>query len=203
MKNKRVIGIIAGVAVLGAIGGTIAYYNDAMHFDNKFKVADYVVDYTEVFDSPDDWTPCTTTPKTLTVTNRGNSDVGVRISMEKEWKSLAGTNLPITYTNAQDQAVEIAHVTLANTSKWINGNDGYYYYYKALGPNETTESFMESVTLDCDMEYMDLDNVTYTTTATGIVGESNGTDYVNAKYHLKLNVSTIQRDAQQSQWGRL
>jgi alternate signal-mediated exported protein len=199
IKNKKALGIAALVGGLVAIGGTVAYYSDTMHFNNLFGIADYVVDYTENFESPENWAPCAETPKTITATNRGNTPIGVRIKLDQSWKSQSGENLPLTM-NVDGEDLSIASINLdeSNRDKWLFDGE-YYYYYRALEPGETTESLLKSVTFNCKVNLVS-DEITYTQTEDGIIGMSSQNEYLKSKFHLNVRVQSIQRNAMMSTW---
>ena len=80
LKNKRTLAI-AGVALLGlTVVGTIAYNQDSMFFANLFRLQDDVAEFSETFDSPDDWQPCQEIPKTAIATNRNAKPRYVRMT---------------------------------------------------------------------------------------------------------------------------
>ena len=67
------------VAVFLVIGVTIAYYTSTDTFNNEFNAANYEMEVEETFESPDNWTPGTTTPKEIIATNKCNTPAAVRI----------------------------------------------------------------------------------------------------------------------------
>lgn len=71
MDNKKAVIAISLVFLVGAIGLTIAYFSKTATMKNKFEAGIYGTDVDEVFVSPDDWIPGTTTDKILVVTNTG------------------------------------------------------------------------------------------------------------------------------------
>jgi len=86
-KNKKSLAI-AGVAVaILAIAGTIAYNQDSMFFANLFHVASDMSEFTEVFESPDNWSPCTETPKTAIATNKNSTPRYVRMKITEYWRT--------------------------------------------------------------------------------------------------------------------
>ena len=175
MKNTKALVGIAALALIALVGGTFAYFRMTWEKENSFGVADYTTTISETFTSPAEWTPCTETPKIVNVVNAGNVAVAARIKIaEQRWDKLdderenvTGT-LPLT-ANSQDMAV----LGLVNTSDWVLGSDGYYYYQSDIAAGETSSNFIESVTFNC---------------------EAN-TDYAAARYHLVLQVETIQANA--------
>ena len=186
MKNKKkIVTALAGLALVGAVGGTFAYFNSSATFENIFHTAGLGVKYTENFVSPDNWQPGDTTPKTLTVKNESTVPLTAKIKIVKEeWKK-DDTVLPLKQND-----VEVA-VKDINTTDWIK-HDDYYYYKKTLQPGETSTTFINSVTYNADT---DLSTVC---TPTGTIGEGTysvtctGGEYSGATYTLKLQVETVQ-----------
>jgi len=180
-KQKRIFAISSVVAVL-AIGATIAYHQDAMFFNNLFHLDSDLVEFTETFNSPDDWTPCTETPKTAIATNKNNSPRYVRMKINEYWREKDSqtdpndhetTDLPLTWED-NDGTHNYAIINKQNENKWTyNNNDGYYYYKDALNKDESTLSLLKSVTFNCDAD----------------------SEYSSARYHLILDVETVEANA--------
>ena len=183
-----------GLALLvGVVGGTIAYFRTEQTFKNEFKTKPYRTLVTETFESPDNWTPGTTTAKTVIAKNTGDVDIAVRVSYEESWTPANGGTLSL------EQAGErAAIINFANQSQWIkNGN--YYYYYKKLTKNQSTSSFIESVTFNPNITA----SLNCTPDPNALVKscESNGNGYDGATYTLNIKVETIQYDAYQTAWA--
>ena len=189
LKNKKylpLIAIVALVAVAG-IGAVIAFGSDKAMFNNNFAVADYKTVAEENFSSPDDWTPCTETPKVATMTNNGNVPVVVRMKIEEWWRDAADTqDLPLV-----KDGVTLAEIKTQNESDWELKGDGWYYYKELLAPGQTTTSLLKAVKLDCSANFGG-ENVC-TDTAEGKVCEKPADAYENAKYHLKVTFQTGQQ----------
>ena len=175
MKNKRALVGIAALALAVFVGGTFAYFRMTWEKENEFKLGGFESKISETFTSPSDWTPCTETPKVVNVVNAGNIAIAARIKIqEQRWDKLdedrqnvTGT-LPLKVNNE-----DIAVLGLVNTSDWELNSDGYYYYQSDIAPGEASSNFIEKVTFNC----------------------TAGNDYSSARYHLILQVETIQADA--------
>ena len=63
LKNKKSLIAIGLIILGGIIGATIAYFRTSETFPNVFKTKPYSTRVTEIFESPDNWTPGTTTEK--------------------------------------------------------------------------------------------------------------------------------------------
>ncbi len=190
-NNKSIVAIIAVLAILAVVGGTLAYYTSSQSFDNIFRTKPYSTKFEEVFESPNDWTPGTTTSKEVFATNTGEVDVAVRVSFTEEWVSANGTTLSGT-----QGANKAAIINLANTSDWTKVGD-YYVYNRKLTNGQRTSSFLESVTFN--------ENITADVTCTEVGTTKNcvssGNGYDGATYTLRVTIETIQYDAAADTWG--
>lgn len=158
MKNKKTIIAVALVCIIGIITGTFAYFSTTDVFHNLFDTEIYKNEITEVFESPQNWRPGDTTPKTVSVTNTGNVDMAVRISLYDEWR---GPNNEFSWNEYRDPDTRIdkpiAEINFSsdNMDSWYyvegygNDPDVYYYKYK-LAKSETTSPLIESVTFSPD-----------------------------------------------------
>ena len=71
-KNKKRLLVVGALGMLTILGGTLAYFTTSTNITNKFKAGLYQNEIVEVFESPSNWTPSTTTTKTIAVTNTGS-----------------------------------------------------------------------------------------------------------------------------------
>ena len=62
MKSKKSLLVILLILVEGVVGLTLAYFSNTSSVENVFTSKQYGTTVTEVFTSPDNWTPGTTTP---------------------------------------------------------------------------------------------------------------------------------------------
>ncbi|MBO5147851.1 MAG: hypothetical protein J6C24_04220 [Clostridia bacterium] len=207
LKNKWAFIALAGVLVMGTIGGTFAYFSNSTLFENIFEVPPYSVEYWEVFESPKDWQPGDTTSKDVYAKNTGGDSIVVRAKIDSQgWVNANGKELPLT----QDNEVA-AIINFTENSKWILSEDGYYYYNETLEPDEeTADSFIDSVTFNAAIEndtvettYYQVNNVetwisereledTDVITAKKVVIESTGEGYDGATYSLNIKIETLQ-----------
>ena len=187
-KNKRVFAIVC-VAVL-AIGvvGTIAFNSDSMFFTNLFNIGDRVDEFSDTFKSPDNWSPCQEIPKTATATNRKDTDRYVRMKIDEYWRTKntttpttdhETTDLPLTW-NDNGTEKKYAIINTQNDSDWELKSDGWYYYKTTLGKDETTNSLLKSVTLNCEASL--IAGADYSQDRKS--AETVPSDYANAYYHV-------------------
>ena len=193
MKNKKALVAIILVTCIAIVGVTFAYFQSSTSFTNIFNTGTYRVVTTEVFESPDNWAPGEEIEKTITSTNEGTIPAAVRVSYTEQWiKNINGVDTDIT-----DQVDEgTAIINFDNTSDWTQ--DGNYYYYNyILQPQETTTSFIESVTLNPLVG-----TVTCTPSQDGLTQDCSATDIVlGATYKLTITKETVQADKYQSAWN--
>lgn len=172
MKNKKSLIAIIAVATVAIVGGSIAYFRYTQTFDNEFHLGAQITTFTETFESPDNWTPCTETPKTLVVNNSSTAAINARIKITENWEKLdengdviEGESLPLV-VDGRNMAV----INFANASNWTLKSDGYYYYNNDIPTGGASNSFIESVTFNCDAT----------------------SEYSSARYHLNLKVETVE-----------
>jgi len=189
--NKKKLLIVSAISIFTILGGTLAYFTTSTNITNILKTALYQNEIVETFTAPTDWTPGTTTPKTIKVTNNGSIDMAVRVSYTEKWTSANGNNLSL-----KDEDGNVASIIDFNDD-WTLDEDGYYYYgskaYKTkVAPGETTTSFMNSVTFNENIK----STLTETISDDGqtITYTSSGNGYDNAKYTLTVKIDTIQYD---------
>ena len=192
--------LIAGIllAVVGVIGGTFAYFTSTDTFRNAFETKPYVMEVKEVFESPSDWTPGTTTNKTVIATNKSDILTAVRVRLTESWVDADGT--PLSLTDSNNVSAAIINFASDMSSKWVkNGN--YYYYKTALSKNESTSSLLESVTFNPEVQIAAVDNCvvdddTHTTTCT-----TTTSGYAGGTYTLIVDVETVQYDQYRAAWN--
>ena len=189
-SKKLLIVLIILFLTLGIIGFTFAYFSENYTFDNLFTSAIYQTRATEVFTSPESWMPGDTTPKEVTVTNTGNIPVKVRISYSEHWENHKGETIP----NKQNDE-NVAIINLDNTNEWTK-QGGYYYYNDELDPNETTSSFISSVTFNPNV----IGSIECVENGAKRTCTSTGDGYDNATYTLTLRIETIQADVADEAW---
>lgn len=195
-KNKKII-LVTALSLTTVLGGTLAYFNTNSDIINSFKTAMYQNEIIETFSPPITWTPGTTTEKNVKVTNTGNTDMAIRATFTEKWVSANGEELSL-----KDEDDNIAAIIDFNTS-WQKNDDGYYYYgskdnLKKLMPDETSTSFINSVTFNENIKA----SLKETISADGrtITYASDGNGYDNAQYTLTLKLETVQYDQAEFIW---
>ena len=192
MKNKKTLFAVLLTLFL-VIGVTIAYFQSSASFENIFNTGTYKVVTTEVFESPNNWKPGEEIPKTITTKNEGTIPAAVRVSYTEKWEDKNGTDIT---TSISEGAVVI---NLDNTSDWTKEGN-YYYYNYILNPNETTSSFIKSVTLNAQLGSGDDIDCTPSQDGKSVTCEATDPLY-GAKYKLTLTKETVQADKYQEVWN--
>lgn len=205
IKNKKSLVALTLVAVLGVVGVTIAYFTSTDTFTNVFRTKPYNMEVVETFESPDNWTPGTTTDKTIVATNKGDVEAAVRISYTEEWKDANNQTLPLTdnATPTPNRAAIINFASDLNT-KWTQSTEGgttYYYYKTKLAKNQSTSSLIDSVTFNPAVTIGATDNCVDDATAHTRTCTTTTNGYGGGTYTLTFTVETVQYDQYQTAWG--
>lgn len=190
--------LLAGISALTILGGTLAYFTTSDSIANTFTTGKYGAKIVETFTSPTNWTPGTTTSKTITAKNEGNIDMAVRARYTEKWESKDGTELSL-----KDSNNNVAAIINFNTG-WTKADDGYYYYgskssLTKVEAGQTSTSFISGVTFNSNIQAI----LRKTTSADGktITYSSDGTGYDDATYTLTITMETIQYDQATSAWN--
>lgn len=202
IKSKRSLVALALVAVLGVVGVTIAYFTSTDTFENVFGTKPYSMEVVETFESPDDWTPGTTTDKTVVATNKGDVEAAVRVSFTEKWEAASGTTLALK--DASNRSAAIINFASDLSTKWTKSTEGgkdYYYYKTKLAKNASTSSLIESVTFNPDVTIETSDNCVTDSTAHTKTCTTTTSGYAGGTYTLTITVETVQYDQYQTAWG--
>ena len=201
MRNKKVILAIMLIVLFGVVGTTIAYYTSQDTFTNEFNTGKYVIKAQEIFESPDKWLPGETTPKKISVTNQGNVDAAVKVCFREKWEDENGNSLPLT---KNDFPIAILNYKQGFKNFWLQDcNSNCYYYYKKLGPNETTEDLLESVTYNPNINFSNTRTCTTDPTTHKTTCINSVDDYSGGKYTLTVDIETVQYDQYENHFGNI
>lgn len=196
MRNRKPLIALLIVGLVALIGGTIAYFTGTVTLPNVFGATPYGTEVTEVFVSPNTWTPGTRTPKTVVVKNTGGVDVAVRASISETWVGSDGDSLSLTLSNNERAAV----IEFGTATDWVQEGN-YYYYSTKLAPAATTSQFIKSVTFN-SAATEDTTCTTETENGTSVTTcSSTGSGYDGATYTLRVTIETVQYDAYTTVWN--
>ena len=205
-KSKKPL--LAGflLILVGLVGGTLAYFTSSDTFTNEFKTKPYKMEVTEVFESPDNWTPGTVTSKTVIATNKGDVPAAVRVSYTESWVDANNQTLPLK--DGSNNVAAIIHFADDLNTKWTQSTEGgvkYYYYKTKIGKNVSTSSLINSVEFNPAVVITDnsadpnrcvTDETTHTTTCT-----TTTSGYAGGTYKLEITVETVQYDQYAEAWN--
>ena len=189
IKSKKSTIALIAILSISLIGMTFAYFQTSGTFTNIFNTGTYNILNTEVFESPDNWTPGETIPKIVKSKNEGSTPAAVRIKYVEEFEDSEGNDISSVV------APNTVIINFDNTEDWEE-EGGYYYYKYPLAPNKETSSFIQSVTLNEDLNGMQCtasqDGKTQTCNST--------TNVVGGKYRLIITIETVQYDKYEELW---
>lgn len=196
-KNRKKLLLVSGISLFTILGGTLAYFTTSDTLTNNFQIAKYQAKIVEEFTSPSNWTPGTTTNKTIKVTNNGTVNMAVRASYTEKWTSANGKQLSL-----KDKNNNVASI-IKFGSGWTKDADGYYYYgsksnKSQLTPGQTSSSFITGVKFNENIESSL--NKTVSSDGKTITYSSTGDGYDGAKYTLTVKLDTIQYDQANNIW---
>lgn len=193
-KKRIIIASIVAVSAL-AIVGTIAYSRDYAFFSNLFHLGADVNEFTETFTSPQEWMTCDEVPKTAVATNKNKDVRYARMKINKYWRLNESaitdlddhetSELSLTWTDG-DGEHEWATVDYQNENDWVLLDDGWYYYKHPLEENQSTNSLLKSVTLNCNASLTD--GYTESDSGSSHSMETHQSAYSNARFHLYVTM---------------
>ncbi len=174
--------IIIVLLLLGAIGVTFSYFYTEVIFPNQFKMMTYNVKVEEEFNN-------TWGTKKVSFVNKDktNTPVVLRINYNESWrKEVNGIKLSLD-NNVNGENVVNKEWTSNFTNDFIDGEDGWFYYKKTLGPEETVK-VLNSISLKEDL----------------IRTSPYYNDYKSFTYELDFNFEAIQAssNAVSDIWGK-
>lgn len=143
------------LSILKTISPTLASFESYDKVNNEFGVGNIEASIDENgFREVKDWNG-SKKDKIVNIENTGNVDCLVRVAIIPRWKDneeyvLLDTS-KVELNFSQDMVGDINKVDLP-TTKWLDGNDGYYYYMSVLKPNDSTVALLEFVNLKSDSD---------------------------------------------------
>ena len=152
MGKKKIIGLCLAVGLMvGVVGGSLAWVTDSDTVTNSFATQgngqgqSNGIEIEEEFDKDlaGKVLPGTDVNKDVKVVNTASYDQLIRVKFEKKWTD--GNSKGLDF-----EAIELKYKNLtesAETNKWIEGTDGYFYYNGVVRPNVATEYLLDSVKL--------------------------------------------------------
>lgn len=136
------IALAASLAAVAVVGSSLAYFTDKDEKANTLTIGNVDITLTEPGwdatgkEEAKEMYPGEAVAKDPTVTNNGKNPAFVRVKVE--WPE----NVDLSYrTDYVDNKLG---------DNWVGGKDGYFYYNKVLGLNETTDALFDQIVLGTD-----------------------------------------------------
>ena len=179
MNKKKLLTIIASLALIIGVGFySLAYFTDEKEAVNVITTGNIAIELHDLgadgkdFPQDDGITgvvPGDKIVKVVKVENVGSNPAWIKVVLTPE-------------SNKENLDLSVIDLEL-NTTQWAKGEDGAYYYYRALLPGETTENLLSSVTFPNTLGN-DYANVTFTigVQAYGVQSQNNGSSAQEASW---------------------
>lgn len=138
--NKKAVVLVASAVLLVvvAVGGTFAWLTSKPDMlNNSFTVGTVSVEVDEELDG--------NTKKNVTIKNTGSSDAYIRATVVYNWVNANGDML-----YGEPPYENIDYSVSYNTTDWIQGSDGYWYYKYKVASNASTKNLINTLTPTAD-----------------------------------------------------
>ncbi len=139
-KIKKAVGLIVSAVLLVAIavGGTFAWLISKTDvLNNSFTVGTVSVEVDEELDG--------NTKKNVTIKNTGTADAYIRAAVVFNWVNVNGDML-----YGEPPYENIDYTVSYNTTDWIHGSDGYWYYKYKVSSQNSTNNLINTLTPTAD-----------------------------------------------------
>ncbi len=138
--NKKAVVLVASAVLLVvvAVGGTFAWLTSKPDIlNNSFTVGTVSVEVDEELDG--------NTKKNVTIKNTGSSDAYIRATVVYNWVNVNGDML-----YGEPPYENIDYTVSYNTTDWIQGSDGYWYYKYKVASEDSTKNLINTLTPTAD-----------------------------------------------------
>lgn len=140
-RPKRLATLLVSLLlVLGvAVGGTVAFLSTRTDSkENTFTPSKVTCEVTETFKN--------NVKSNVAVQNTGDTTAFIRAAINVTWMS--NQDAANQTVSAKDPVKDTDYsITFAKNTKWIQGDDGYYYYQLPVGPQGSTGVLIEECKL--------------------------------------------------------
>ena len=146
--------LVCMIAIITAIGTTLAFYSGGGDLKNNLGTKESSVYLEEKFSPDDNWLPGETKQKEVKFGNDGESDQVIRFKVELQWLNKNDNEwTPVSPSDPDDELVTINYNTslAANWDNSFLGIDGWYYYKKVLPIGQETAVVMDTVTFSSEL----------------------------------------------------
>ena len=147
-------------ALILGVGATFAALSDSQTHNNLDGYADgKLINKGDAIGEVDAY-PGVTVDRTAIAKNEGKQVMYTRMKIEKKWmqKDASGKNWVDVDSKDTTLSTDEIEVVLDDTTKWIDGGDGYYYYSDAINAGEQSTSLLKAVKLSEDIGQEQNDN---------------------------------------------
>ncbi|MDO5040362.1 hypothetical protein [Clostridium sp.] len=117
----------------------IGWFTDSDQVTNNFNLATIDINTDESFTPAENWNG-DKYEKIVKVKNESTANALIRISINPRWVD--------ENENPWVGDINFIQLNFSDSNKWMNGNDGYYYYNEILPKGETTDEILNSVQLN-------------------------------------------------------
>lgn len=147
-KHANLLLVLPVLLICLLTGGLVAYAAKTAvdKTVNTFQIGDVTTQLEESFTSPTSTKPGTAVAKKVAVSNQGTVNQFVRVMVQTEIR-IETIGDPGNETILPTIIGKQVTLGSLDTTNWLDGGDGYYYYIKALKPQQTTPTLFEKVTL--------------------------------------------------------
>lgn len=116
------------VLVFCLVAGTVAYLIKQNSIKNQFVMGEVKTDVIESFDANNN------IKQDVSIKNIGNVPSYIRATITISWKDKDGNILEGIPKESEDYSIKFSE-----SSNWLKGNDGYYYYRTPVEPDNNTD----------------------------------------------------------------
>lgn len=157
MHNKKIKGSIAGLALAAVlVGGTFAWLTAEDSIDNAFSTGDNQAEV-EIWEDFDDTNagkvvPGVAVDKKVKVQNLSTVQSFIRakleVTVQSDQESITEDDIILNYSDDVITKDKINKPISEYSEKWVEGNDGWFYYIGKVDTEDFTKSdLLSSVTL--------------------------------------------------------
>lgn len=140
--KRKLLKVLLPLSIISmlTVGISYAAFHAEKRTTNVITIGDVDVKLIDIYSRPEAVAPGEVVDKIVTAENSGNNDEYVRIKLNKVWTDINGDEV-------RDLDPDLIEISFSNADKWINGNDGYYYYQEPLKPGEKAPNLLDSFKL--------------------------------------------------------
>lgn len=149
-KNVSVIALAVSLIASIVVGSTLAFFTSQAQVNNTVTMGDVQISLTEpIFEESGvrdgdviymhDITPGQLIAKDPTITNTGSHDAYIRCKLD-----ITGLDFDNNADNAAARKAQLLRGINIDSTKWVQANDGYYYYQEIL-PTSGEVKFFDKV----------------------------------------------------------